>query len=105
MQEREPSPPPHRASRVAQEKGAPGARSASFPNSIICAFIKHIVLELSFLLFQCLFVFCGGLGVGEKPARCELVRSTYRVPSPFIPKFHRNRSRKYNNTALFLGSC
>ena len=64
MQEREPSPPPHRASRVAQEKGAPGARSAfrvdqvaSFPNSIICAFIKHIVLELSFLLFQCLFVF------------------------------------------------
>ena len=31
----------------------------------------------------CLF-FCGGLGVGEKPARCELVWSTYRVPSPFI---------------------
>ena len=66
MQEREPSPPPRppQASRVAQEKGAPGARSAfrvdqvaSFPNSIICAFIKHIVLELFFLLFQCLFVF------------------------------------------------
>ena len=26
----------------------------------------------------------GGLGVGEKPARGELVRSTHRVPSPFI---------------------
>ena len=31
----------------------------------------------------CLF-FCGGLGVGEKPTRGELVRSTHRVPSPFI---------------------
>ena len=31
----------------------------------------------------CLF-FCGGLGVGEKPARCELVRGTHRVPSPLI---------------------
>ena len=28
--------------------------------------------------------FCGGLGVGEKPTRGELVRSTHRVPSPFI---------------------
>ena len=26
----------------------------------------------------------GGLGVGEKPTRGELVRSTHRVPSPFI---------------------
>ena len=31
----------------------------------------------------CLFS-CGGLGVGEKPTRGELVRSTHRVPSPFI---------------------
>ena len=31
----------------------------------------------------CLF-FRGGLGVGEKPTRGELVRSTHRVPSPFI---------------------
>ena len=31
----------------------------------------------------CLFS-CGGLGVGEKPTRGELVRSTNRVPSPFI---------------------
>ena len=52
------------SSHVAQEKGVPGARPtlrvdqvASFPNSITCAFIKHIVLELSFLLFHCLFVF------------------------------------------------
>ena len=51
-------------SHVAQEKGVPGARSAlrvdqvaSFPNSVTCAFIKRTVLELSFLLFQCLFVF------------------------------------------------
>ena len=22
-----------------------------------------------------------------------------------LPKFHRNRTRKYNNTALFLGGC
>ena len=28
--------------------------------------------------------FCGGYGTGEKPARGELVRSTHRVPSPFI---------------------
>ena len=70
----------------------PGARSAlrvdqqvaSFPNSITCAFIKHTVLELYFLLFQCLFVFRGGLGVGEKPTRGGLVRSTRRVPSPFV---------------------
>ena len=27
---------------------------------------------------------CGGLGVGEKPTRGELARSTHRVPSPFI---------------------
>ena len=31
----------------------------------------------------CLF-FCGGLGVGEKPTRGELVRSTHRVPLLFI---------------------
>ena len=33
-------------------------------------------------VFVCFF--CGGLGVGEKPTRGELVRSTHRVPSPFI---------------------
>ena len=49
------------------------------------AFIQRTAFKLSFLLFQCLFVFfCGGLGVGEKPTRGELVRSTHRVPSPFI---------------------
>ena len=31
----------------------------------------------------CLF-FCGGLGVGEKPTRGELVRNTHRVPLPFV---------------------
>ena len=30
------------------------------------------------------FFFSGGLGVGEKPVRGELVESTNRVPSPFI---------------------
>ena len=60
----------------------------SFPNSITCAFIKNIVLELSFLLFQCLFVFFrGGLGVGEGPTRDEPDRSTHRVPSPFISSY------------------
>ena len=34
----------------------------------------------------CLFS-CGGLGVGEKPTRGELVRSTHRVPSPFISSY------------------
>ena len=49
------------------------------------ALIQRTVFELSFLLFQCLFVFfCGGLGVGEKPTRGELVQSTHQVPSPFI---------------------
>ena len=37
--------------------------------------MQRTVFKLSFLLFQCLF-FRGGLG--------ELVRSTHRVPSPFI---------------------
>ena len=41
------------------------------------ALIQRAVFKLPFLLFQCLFVFSrGGLGVGEKPARGELVRST-----------------------------
>ena len=49
------------------------------------ALIQRTVVKLSFFLFQCLFVFfCGGLGVGEEPTRGELVRSTHRVPSPFI---------------------
>ena len=49
------------------------------------ALIQRTVFKLSFHLFQCLFVFSrGGLGVGEKPTRGELVRSTHRVPSPFI---------------------
>ena len=47
------------------------------------ALIQCIVFKLPFLLFQFLF-FCGELGVGEKPTRGELVRSTHRVPSPFI---------------------
>ena len=34
----------------------------------------------------CLF-FRGGLGVGEKPTCGELVRSTHRVPSPFISSY------------------
>ena len=53
------------------------------------AFIQRTVFKISFLLFQCLFV-CfsrGGLGVGEKPTRGELVRSTHRVPSPFISSY------------------
>ena len=33
-------------------------------------------------VFVCFFR--GGLGVGKKPTRGELVRSTHRVPSPFI---------------------
>ena len=57
---------------------------SSFPNSIACVFIKHAVLELSFLLFHFCLFFRGGLGVVEKPTRGELVRSTHRVPSPFI---------------------
>ena len=32
----------------------------------------------------CLF-FCGGLGVGEKPTRGELVRSTHRVAFYLLP--------------------
>ena len=50
--------------------------------------IQRAVFKLPFLLFQCLFVFSrGGLGVGEKPTRGELVRSTHRVPSPFISSY------------------
>ena len=59
------------SSHVTQEKGVPGARStlrvdkvASFPNLITCAFIKHTVLELPFLLLRCLFVF-------PRRARCR----------------------------------
>ena len=48
------------------------------------ALIQRTVFKLSFLLFQCLFVFSAADGVGEKPTRGELVRSTHRVPSPFI---------------------
>ena len=36
------------------------------------------------LLLSVLFFPRGGLGVGEKHTRGELVRSTHRVPSPFI---------------------
>ena len=34
----------------------------------------------------CLF-FRGGLGAGEGPTRGELVRSTHRIPSPFISSY------------------
>ena len=43
-------------------------------------------LQAPLLLFHCLF-YCfsrGGLGIGEKPTRGELVRSTHRAPSPYI---------------------
>ena len=52
------------SAHVALVKGVPGARPnlrvdqvALFPNSITCALIKHTAFKLSFLLFQCLFVF------------------------------------------------
>ena len=51
------------------------------------ALIQRTVFKLSFLLFQCLFVFSVADSVwvvGEEPTRGELVRSTHRVPSPFI---------------------
>ena len=48
------------------------------------AFIQRIVFKLSFLSSSVCLFFCGELGVGEKPTRGELVRSTHRVPSPFI---------------------
>ena len=70
----------------------PGARSALRVDQhrmsstlSMGALIQRTVYKLPFLLFQCLFVFSrGGLGVGEKPTRGELVRSTHRAPSPFI---------------------
>ena len=70
----------------------PGARSAlrvdqRWMSSTFSAgaLVQRTAFKLSFLLFQCLFVFSrGGLGVGEMPARGELVRSTHRVPLPFI---------------------
>ena len=78
-------------SHVAQEKGAPGARSAlrvdqrRLSSTLSTGtLIQRTVFMISFLLFQCLFVFCGELGVEGKPTRGELVRSTHRVPSPFI---------------------
>ena len=51
------------------------------------AFIQRTVFKLSFSLFQFCLFFCGGLDVGEKPTRGELVRSTHRVPSPFISSY------------------
>ena len=48
------------------------------------AFIQRTVFKLSFLLFQCFFVFPRRTRCRWKPTRGELVRSTHRVPSPFI---------------------
>ena len=49
----------------------------------------------------CLF-FCGGLGVGEKPTRSELVRRTHRVPSPFISS-HDFPSRPFGEPRNSMG--
>ena len=68
----------------------PGARSALrvdqrrlSPTLSTGAFIQCTVFKLPSSSSVCLF-YCGGLGVGEKPTRGELVRTTHRVPSPFI---------------------
>jgi len=37
-------------------------------------------------------------------ARCGALRTPSQIKS-LLPKFHRNRTRKYNNTALFGGGC
>ena len=67
------------------------------------AFIQRTVFKLSFLLFQCLFPFFrGGLGVGEKPTRGELVRSTHRVPSPFISSYDFS-SKPFGEPRQFMG--
>ena len=91
MQEREPSPSPPKP-RVLPRRRAHQAHAPLFEWTKLLRFQTRSFVPLSSTSSSsspsssssvCLF-FCGGLGVGEKPARCELVRSTYRVPSPFI---------------------
>ena len=67
------------------------------------AFIQRTVFKLSFSLFQFCLFFCGGLDVGEKPTRGELVRSTHRVPSPFISSYD-FPSRPFGRTTVFYGA-
>ena len=68
-------------------------RSSSGPTSVVFNLVygrPYPAYRLQALLPPLPLFVCfsrGGLGVGEKPTRGELVRSTHRVPSPFISSY------------------
>jgi hypothetical protein len=91
MQEREPLLPPPRPC-VLPRRRAHQAHAPLFEWTKLLRFQTRSFVPLSSTSSSssssssssvCLF-FCGGLGVGEERTRFELVRSTHRVPSPFI---------------------
>ena len=69
-----------RARRTLRSPSGPGCFVSELDH--LCLYQAHrpraLLLPLPFFFFR------GGLGVGGKPTRGELVRSTHRVLSPFI---------------------